>query len=79
MRFDNKNVILPEPWSPPGPADDELWYTSSDGNIVTPNVIGALPTIISNTYENGKGIIKCDRVITNIGTGAASTFSAYAF
>ena len=78
ISFNNKNVILPEPWVPSGPADDELWYTSSDGNIVTPNVIGALPTIISNTYENGKGIIKCDSTITNIGTGTG-TLRAYAF
>ena len=48
--------------------DNEIWYTSSDGNIVTPydtNVFGA--NIVSNTYENGKGIIKFDNSVTSIG------------
>ena len=51
--------------------NNEIWYTSSDGNIVTPyatNVFGA--NIVSNTYENGKGIIKFDAPITSIGEGA---------
>ena len=37
--------------------NNEIWYTSSNGKIVTPNatdVFGA--NIVSNTYENGKGI-----------------------
>ena len=66
MRFNNKNVILPEPWVQPRPANNEIWYTSSDGNIVTPNS-GSLPTIVSNTYVDGKGIIKCASDITSIG------------
>ena len=47
---------------------NEIWYTSSDGNIVTPyatDVFGA--NIVSNTYENGKGIIKFDAPVTSIG------------
>jgi hypothetical protein len=28
-------TIVPEPVT--GPADNEIWYTSSDGNVVTPN------------------------------------------
>ena len=47
---------------------DVIYYTSSDGNIVTPyntNAFGA--NIISNTYENGKGIIKFDGDVTSIG------------
>ena len=43
-------------------------YTSSDGQVVTPyrtNVFGA--NIVSNTYENGKGIIKFDAPVTSIG------------
>lgn len=39
----------------PVPPDNEIWYTSTDGNIVTPT---GLPNIISNTYENGKGVLK---------------------
>ena len=48
-----------------------IFYTSTDGNIVTPfytNVFGA--NIVSNTYENGKGIIKFDAPVTEIGTHA---------
>ena len=52
-----------------------IYYTSSDGNIVKPNaypsateVFGA--NIISNTYENGQGIITFDAPITSIGTDA---------
>ena len=48
--------------------NDEIWYTSSDGKIVTPyktDVYSA--SIISNTYENNKGIIKFDGPLTVIG------------
>lgn len=51
--------------------NDEILYTSSDGNIVTPydtNVFGA--NIVSNTYEDGKGIIKFDGDVTSIGYNA---------
>ena len=46
--------------------NNEIWYTSSDGNVVTPH-LGLTPCLdadgnqiphVSNTYENGKGIIK---------------------
>ena len=67
MRYNNKNVVLPAPWVQPGPANDEIWYTSSDGNIVAPYAASALPTIVSNTYSDGKGVIKCDSDITSIG------------
>ncbi len=46
----------------------EIWYTSTDGNVVTPNrtdVFGA--NIISNTYNNGKGVITFDGDVTSIG------------
>ena len=69
MRFDNKNVILPEPLLQPVPPNGEIWYTSSDGNIVTPETT-ALPTIVSNTYVDGKGVIKCASDITSIGEQA---------
>ena len=57
----------PEPEIP----DDEIWYTSSDGNIIEPNPdtsFGA--NIISNTYEGDKGIIKFDGPVTVIGESA---------
>lgn len=50
---------------------NEIWYTSSDGKIVTPkktDVFGA--KIVSNTYENGKGIITFDTTVTSIGERA---------
>ena len=53
------------------PANNEIWYTSSDGNIATPSktdVFGA--NIVSNTYENGKGVIVFDAPVTSIGEQA---------
>ena len=47
---------------------DCIYYTSTDGNIVTPyatDVFGA--NIISNTYENGQGVITFDGPVTSIG------------
>lgn len=52
----------------------EIWYTSTDGKIVEPywtidnqgdSVFGA--NIASNTYTNGKGVIKFDSEVTSIG------------
>ena len=71
MRYNNKNVVLPEPWVQPGPANNEIWYTSTDGNIVTPKT-DRLPTIVSNTYVGGKGVIKFASDITSIGLQAFS-------
>ncbi len=51
--------------------NNEIWYTSSDGNIVKPNktdIFGA--NIVSNTYENGQGIISFDGEVTKIGKEA---------
>jgi len=59
-------TIVPKPAE--GPANNEIWYTSSDGNVVTPNktdVFGA--NIVSNNYENGQGIITFDGTVTSIG------------
>lgn len=67
ITFNNKNVVLPEPWVPSGPANDEIWYTSSDGNIVTPDTASSLPSIVSNTYVNDKGVIKFATDVTSIG------------
>lgn len=61
MRFKNKNVVLPEPWVRPVPANNELWYTSVDDNIIeefNTSAVGA--NLVSNIYENGKGIAKYD-------------------
>ena len=53
------------------PQSNEIFYTSTDGNIVNPydsNVFGGI--IISNTYNNGVGVIVFDRPITTIGSFA---------
>ena len=53
------------------PANNEIWYTSSDGKIVTPfkeYAFGA--TIVSNTYIDGRGVITFDGEVTNIGDSA---------
>ena len=54
--------------------NNEIWYTSSDGNIINPmytDVFGA--NIISNTFENGKGIILFDADVTSLGDWAFSS------
>lgn len=51
----------------------EIWYTSSNNEIVIPkydDVFGA--TLLSNTFENGKGIMTFDSDVTSIGRGAFS-------
>ena len=49
----------------------EIWYTSVDGNIVEPYNSSAFDAnIVSNTYTNGKGVIKFDGNVTTIENGA---------
>ena len=61
-------VIIPPT---PRPANNEIWYTSTDGEIVTPNKSNAFgANIVSNIYENGKGVIKFDGEVTSIGFAA---------
>ncbi|MBQ2417498.1 MAG: leucine-rich repeat domain-containing protein, partial [Alistipes sp.] len=53
------------------PANCQILYTSTDGNVVTPyatDVFGA--NIVSNTYENGQGVITFDGEVTTIGPNA---------
>ena len=60
--------VNPNQPNQPTPANNEIWYTSSDGNVVTPYetiVFGA--TITSNEYDNGMGVITFDGDITKIG------------
>ena len=52
---------------------NEIWYTSSDGEIVEPYLKSAFgANIVSNTYENGKGVITFDGDVTTIGDWAFS-------
>lgn len=51
--------------------NNQIWYTSSDGNIITNYNTSAFGiNIKSNVYENGKGIITFDNDLTTIGTNA---------
>ena len=46
---------------------NEIWYTSTDGNIVEPTRLDAFDvSIISNTYKDGMGILKFDGNVTHI-------------
>lgn len=57
--------------------NNTIYYTSSNGKIVTPynkNVFGA--NIISNTYVNGQGIITFDKSVTKIGDNAFNNCSS---
>ena len=51
---------------------DIIYYTSTDGEIITPNneAFGENVTIVSNTYKKGIGIMKFDAPITSIGESA---------
>ena len=54
-----------------GDEKNRIYYTSSDGNIVTPYsaaVFGA--NIVSNTYQDGQGVIIFDRPVVSIGEDA---------
>ena len=60
--FEKGEIVIPS---------HEIWYTSSDGGIITPynsNVFGA--NITSNTYTDGKGVITFDDNVASIGNSA---------
>ncbi len=60
----------------PNSTSNEIWYTTSDSNVIQlyyQSEFGA--NIVSNTYENGKGIITFDGPITTIGEMAFYNFS----
>lgn len=57
-------------------SNNEIWYTSSNGNIVTLSFDSTTPfldaeendiAIVSNTYENGKGVIKLEKDCYQLG------------
>ena len=55
---------------PAEPANNEIWYTSSDGNIVKPDTFNFRANIVSNSYENGQGVITFNANIASIGSSA---------
>ena len=53
--------------------NNQIWYTSSDGNVVTPYETDYFDAnIVSNTYSDGKGVITFDGDVTTIGEWAFS-------
>lgn len=42
----------------PVPPDDEIWYESYNGNVVTVSDSDFNQNVVSNTYTGGKGVIK---------------------
>ena len=62
--FENGEIVEVQP-------NNEIWYTSLDGDVITPydtDVFGT--TITSNTYSDGKGVITFDSDVTRIGDWA---------
>ena len=56
---------------PTKPRNNEIWYTTTDGKLLVPynpKAFGA--NIVSNIYENGKGVIIFDKNVTKIGNHA---------
>ena len=50
-----------------GPTN-EIWYTTTDGAKVSTEKLGE--PVIAHTYQDGKGIIRFDKPVTNIGNDA---------
>lgn len=50
------------------PANNEIWYSTTDGAPIDSFDVGDA-TIVSNIYQDGKGVITCDKDITYIKTG----------
>ena len=67
----------PTPTPTPGVnAKNVIYYTSTDGKVVTPNKDAFGVSIVSNTYTNGKGTITFSGTVTKIGEGAFYNCSA---
>ena len=48
-----------------------IYYTSTDGKVVTPHTKATFgANIVSNTYENGQGVITFDKAVISIGKEA---------
>jgi len=55
------------------PAQNEIWYTSSDGNIITPYIDSSWGVEVDkNEYKNGRGVITFKQNLTEIGEWAFS-------
>ena len=55
-----EDTVVPESW--------KIYYTSTDGAIITPNnTTGFGANIVSNTYEDGQGVITFDGKVSQLG------------
>ena len=52
------------------PSPTQIWYTSTDGVVITPSAPSFCQTIVSNSYDQGWGIITLDRPVTEICSNA---------
>ncbi|MBO4625219.1 MAG: leucine-rich repeat protein [Bacteroidales bacterium] len=59
------------------PPDNEIWYTSSSGRPVQPGNVNFGAALVSNTYENGKGVMRFSGAVTSIPRGAFMNFDTY--
>lgn len=48
------------------PPDNEIWYTTRDNSIIDLDDSPFNSKVISHTYQNGRGIIRCDAAISII-------------
>lgn len=49
---------------------NQIWYTSTDGAVVSPSASAFAENIVSNIYSDGIGIITFDNALSSIGTTA---------
>ena len=68
----SRNIVQPLASVEANLQPNKIYYTSTDGKIVTPYSTTAFggANIISNTYENGQGVITFDAPVTTIGSYA---------
>ena len=52
------------------PSANQIWYTSSDGAVINPSARYFSARLVSNTYEQGWGVITFNKPLTDIGWNA---------
>lgn len=66
--IDYRDYIYPMDGEEEVPETWKIYYTSTDGAIITPyNTTGFGANIVSNTYENGQGVITFDGKVSQLG------------
>ncbi len=50
--------------------NNEIWYTTTNGEAISFNKSVSGATLLSNTYENGKGVLRFDSDITRLDSNA---------